>query len=127
MDEAWKGPRTPTILLDVEGGTIGAITLTVSDMKSIEAGERGVFFIERSSSGRNVPHRRGLGMLKLNAAGVVTEEGRSLDQIRAEILGQGGQNVVTPPDVGQNTAPPPGAGQNIVVPPDELLNATRNP
>ena len=85
VEESWKGPYTPTAFLEVEGGTIGDLTLRVSDLEPVDRGQRGVFFIRQSSSGINVPHLRGQGVLKLDQQDVITDGGLSLGEVRASI------------------------------------------
>jgi hypothetical protein len=67
VEERLKGNVAAPGRLDmqVEGGTVGNITLRVSDMPSLQAGERAVVFLEYTPSGTLIPHRRGLGILKL--------------------------------------------------------------
>ena len=81
-----KGAAPETLTLYVEGGTLGDITLHVSDMPLILPGDRGVFFIGRTSSGLDVPHKRGHGILILDADDLVTGTGLSLNDIRSQIV-----------------------------------------
>jgi hypothetical protein len=82
VEEALKG-RPPLVLsLDVEGGTIGDLTLSVSDMETIAKGDRGVFFVTRSTSGANVPHQRGNGVVKLDANNRVRGTSTTLDEVK---------------------------------------------
>src|ERR1044071_9690147 len=46
------------IVMDVEGGTVGDITLTVSDLQPVRTGERAVLFLRQNASGRYLPHLR---------------------------------------------------------------------
>lgn len=83
VDEQLKGPgQSSTIEVDIEGGTVGDLTLTVSDMPSIAIGERATFFLNRGESGVHVPHLRGLGILKLDKHGRVPGSSLTLTQIR---------------------------------------------
>jgi len=91
VDQNLKG-NAPTAFVDVdvEGGTVGVITLKVSDLPSVDRGERAVFFLKRrGGSDVHVPHLRGLGILKLNANDVVTDSSLTLEQIRAMVRGNG--------------------------------------
>jgi len=84
VEEVLKGPaNTPTIEVDVEGGTIGDLTLSVSDLEPIGLGERGVFLLSQSPSGAFVPHLRGQGLLQLDTQDQVRGEPWSLADIRA--------------------------------------------
>ena len=74
-----------SVVLDVEGGTIGEITLRVSDLPRIARGEKAVFFLERNRQGRIVPHQRGLGILKLDAAGRVEGSALTVEGVRRAI------------------------------------------
>ena len=60
----------------------GEITLHVSDLPRVRTGDRGVFFVTRSSEGRNVPHLRGLGIVPLDDGGRVPGTSLTLDMIR---------------------------------------------
>src|SRR6186713_2596277 len=68
VEESLKGQPTQSVPVDIEGGTIGALTLNVSDMPTLREGDRAVFFLNAivSNSGAHRLHRRGLGVLKLD-------------------------------------------------------------
>src|SRR2546422_11385954 len=51
VEESLKGSAPQVLSLDVEGGTVGDITLRVSDMDSIAPGDRGVFFVKEIRPG----------------------------------------------------------------------------
>ena len=85
VDEHLKGPAIPTLDVDVEGGTIGELTLHVSDQETFAPGERAVFFLTRGPGGAFRPHLRGLGLLKLDAANRVPGSSLTLDIIRREV------------------------------------------
>ena len=74
--------------VDVEGGTIGGITLQVSDMPSVAAGEDAILFLERTTRGRLVPHMRGLGILKLDKTGRVEGTDVTLTELRPFLRGR---------------------------------------
>ena len=89
VQEVLKGPpNLTTVVLEVEGGSLGGRTLLVSDIEPVEVDERGVFFVSPGASGANVPHLRGQGILKLDAQNQVIGEPWSLGDIRAEARGQ---------------------------------------
>lgn len=64
--ETMKGGAARALEMDLEGGTIGDLTLTVSDLPVLKRGERAVFFLSPGRSGRLVPHLRGQSILKLD-------------------------------------------------------------
>lgn len=83
VEEVLKGrPASTTIEVDVEGGTIGDLTLLVSDMPMVAAGERATFFLSRGEAGAHVPHLRGLGILKLADNDVVPGTSLALREIK---------------------------------------------
>jgi hypothetical protein len=83
VEEAWKGASPATLLIaTVEGGTIGELTLRVSDMPSLKRGDRAVLFLDQTAPGRYAPHRRGLGILKLTSDGRAEGTGFTLPQLR---------------------------------------------
>jgi hypothetical protein len=85
VDEHLKGPATPTLDVEVEGGTIGQLTLHVSDQDALAPGERAVFFLMRAPDGALRPYLRGQGVLKLDAANRVPGSSLTLDIIRREV------------------------------------------
>jgi len=92
VEETLKGSAQPSVDVEVEGGTIGTLTLRVSDLDEFVPGDRAVFYLKRDRRGALVPHRRGLGLQRLDAAGRARESGATLDDIRAEVragLGRG--------------------------------------
>ena len=82
VDETMKGAPSALVPVDVEGGTVGDLTLSVSDLPSIAPGERAVFFLDRRDSDTYLPHLRGLGILKLDAAGRVRGSSLTVDTVR---------------------------------------------
>jgi hypothetical protein len=83
VEETMKGPAQPEFSVDVEGGTVGSLTLRVSDMPSLHLGDRAVFFTDPGTSSADLPHLRGLGILKLDAANRVEDETNlTLDDVR---------------------------------------------
>jgi hypothetical protein len=84
VDEHLKGAQMAVVDVDVEGGTIGDLTLNVSDQASLVAGDRAVFYLVRDTRGRYVPHLRGQGVLKLDPSNRVPGSSLTLDVIRQE-------------------------------------------
>jgi hypothetical protein len=85
VSETLKGESAPRVDVEVEGGTIGSLTLNVSDQVQFASGERATFFLKRNSRGRYVPHLRGQGLLKLDGSNRVPGSSLTLDVIRREV------------------------------------------
>ena len=85
VNETLKGQAIPTVDVEVEGGTIGELTLHVSDGTSFSPGERAVFYLKRTARGTLVPHLRGLGLLKLDAFDRVSGSSLTLAEIRRQV------------------------------------------
>ncbi len=85
VSETLKGQPLPTLDVEVEGGTIGELTLRVSDQTSFSPGERAVFYLRRTARGTFAPHLRGEGLLKLDASNRVPGSSLTLEQIRREV------------------------------------------
>jgi len=84
VDETLRGPSQGAVDVEVEGGTIGDVTLHVSDLESFTPGERGVFYLKRGSRGSLVPHLRGQGLLKLDRSDRVRGGNFTLADVRRE-------------------------------------------
>lgn len=85
VEETLKGTAQPSVDVEVEGGTIGTLTLRVSDLAEFVPGDRAVFYLERNRRGALVPHRRDLGLQRLDARGLARENGATLEDIRREV------------------------------------------
>jgi hypothetical protein len=85
VEETWKGPHQQIALAAIEGGSIGSLTLRVSDMPTLREGDRAVFFLDRGASGEHVPHGRGAGVLKLGADARVVGTGETVDEVRRAV------------------------------------------
>lgn len=77
------GPEA--LVLEVEGGTIGDLTLSVSDLPTLEPGERAVVFARRNSRGEFVPEGRGHGILKLDSSDRVQGRPLTLAAVRQAV------------------------------------------
>ena len=77
-----RGAEDQDLVMELEGGTIGDLTLTVSDLPVLKRGERAVVFLRQNSHGGLEPHGRGEGILKLDAADRVTGSAVTLSAIR---------------------------------------------
>ena len=89
--ETWKGAPQNVLDLAVEGGTVGDMTLRVSDMPSVRAGERAVFFLDADARGGHTPNGRGRGIIKLDDADRVEGATLSLNDLRQQVRGALGQ------------------------------------
>jgi len=85
VDETLKGTSEQLVDVEIEGGTIGGLTLRVSDLDTFAPGDRAVFYLTHNRRGVFVPHLRGLGLQKLDQGGHVTGSSLTLDQIRREV------------------------------------------
>jgi hypothetical protein len=82
VEETLKGQHQQDVDVEVEGGTIGNLTLRVSDLATFQPGERAVFYLTRAPRGAFVPYMRGQGLLKLDRANKVSGSAVTLDEIR---------------------------------------------
>jgi hypothetical protein len=87
VEDSLKGSNRPILPVDVEGGTIGALTLSVSDMPTLRSGERAVFFLDATASpaGAYRPHRRGLGIMKLDRSNRIVGSSLTLNAVKSEV------------------------------------------
>jgi hypothetical protein len=85
VEETWKGAATPVLQATVEGGTIGALSLAVSDMPALKPGDRAVFFLDANERGGHVPHDRGFGIMKLGAGGKIEGSDQTLGDLRRAV------------------------------------------
>ena len=84
IEETIKGAAPSNVIwMDIEGGTLDGYTLRVSDLPTIQPGERAVFFLDQSEGGIATPHLRGQGILKLNDENVVRGSSLRLQDIRS--------------------------------------------
>jgi hypothetical protein len=87
VSEGLKGARDGQVLqMVVEGGTVGDLTLHVSDIPALRRGERAVFLLEQDGQVL-VPHQRGDGILKIDRENFIPSEHLRLDEVRAFVLG----------------------------------------
>jgi len=85
VDETLKGLAGSVVDLSVEGGTIGDLTLEVSDMPTIKRGERATFFLDHAADGSWIPHDRGFGIMALDANDRVHDTNLTLEDIRLAV------------------------------------------
>jgi len=93
VSETLKGAPAALLRLSVEGGTVGDLTLRVSDLPAVHPGDRGVFFLDDDGSGMHVPHDRGRGVLKLTEADRVEGTTLTLDDVRKQVRDAVGQEA----------------------------------
>lgn len=85
VSETLKGSNEETVVVKVEGGTVGDLTLTVSDMPRMTRGERALLFLDDAPNGGQLPHGRGAGVLKLDREDRVAGRSVSLERVRATV------------------------------------------
>jgi hypothetical protein len=85
IEETLKGEPQSSVNVEVEGGTIGDLTLRVSDVSSFAAGDRAVFYLTRNPRGALVPHLRGQGVLKLDRSDRVADSTVTLADVRRSV------------------------------------------
>jgi hypothetical protein len=73
------------LTLDVEGGTVDGVTLRVSDIQPLEAGEQAILFIDETRDGRKVPHLRGQGIVKVDTNGRLRGSELTVDDVRRAV------------------------------------------
>jgi len=90
IHEALKGPNTGTLVVEFEGGAVGEQSMRASDMDVLPVGRRAVLLVEPTPAGTWRPHRRGLGVLPLDAADRVAGTGVTLADVRRAARVAGG-------------------------------------
>jgi hypothetical protein len=87
VEETLKGAPAQTLTVDIEGGTVGDLTMKVSDVRAVGVGERTVLFVRTNRRGALVPHLRGEGILHLNSRDEDDDEKVTLADVRAKVRG----------------------------------------
>jgi hypothetical protein len=85
VEQMLKGTAANSVVMDVEGGTIGDLTLRVSSQTPVNVGDRAVFFLDQTATGIDVPHLKGQGVLKLTGNDEVQGLGLRLEDIRRAV------------------------------------------
>jgi hypothetical protein len=88
VEETIKGLAPAQMLVTIEGGTMGEVTLRVSDLPPVERGDRGVYFLDEVAPGAHVLHERGRGVLKLTRNNVVEGTSLRLSDVRRLVIGR---------------------------------------
>ena len=87
VEETLKGSPVGVVHVTFEGGTVGDLTLKVSDMPSPRPGDRAVLFLDANELGY-VPHGRGADVyLPLDGRGRARGTTMNLGQIRRAVRG----------------------------------------
>lgn len=86
--ETLKGPHEGVISITIEGGTVGGLTLKVSDMPAMRRGETAVLFLNGRLNGYT-PTSRGQGVLRLDRSGRVAGTDVTLDAVRQRVKAAG--------------------------------------
>ena len=94
VSETLKGAPAAVLQVLVEGGTVGDLTLRVSDLPAVKPGDRAVFFLNRDQSGMETPHMRGRGILRVTETdriegAAATTLGDVRQQVRAALAAGG--------------------------------------
>lgn len=88
VEETFKGASTNQMSLDLEGGTLDGVTLTVSSQTPVRPGDRAVFMLDMKPSGGHEPHLKGQGILKLDSNNNIEGTNLRLDDIRRLAAGK---------------------------------------
>jgi hypothetical protein len=83
VEETLRGVASRRLAVDVEGGTIDGLTLHVAHQPELSPGDRAVLILNEVQSGVHVPHRKGLGLLRLDANNNVEGTSTTLADVRA--------------------------------------------
>jgi hypothetical protein len=80
VEESLRGNAADVVSFEIEGGTVGDLSLEVSDLPALRPGDRGVFALRRDTRGSWVPNRRSLGILLAASA-----PGLDLERVRRAV------------------------------------------
>jgi len=83
VEETLKGFSGKRLDVDVEGGTLDGLTLHVSHQAELAPGDRAIFILNESTTGVQTPHRKGLGLLRLDGNNQVEGTSTTLADVRA--------------------------------------------
>ena len=87
MSESELKAHQETLVVTLEGGTVGDLRLEVSDMPKMEKGKRAVLFLTSDPDGGYLPHGRGNGVVEIGPDNRAKGENLSVDDIRAAVKG----------------------------------------
>lgn len=83
VEETLKGIAARRLEVDIEGGTLDGLTLHVSHQAELASGDRAVLILNESTPGIQTPHRKGLGLLRLDGNNQVEGTSTTLADVRA--------------------------------------------
>ena len=86
VEETLKGTPANLMWIEMEGGTIDGVTLAVSSLPGMKAGDRAVFFLNETASGTHVPHLKGVGIMKLDSSDRIHGSSLRLEDVRRQVL-----------------------------------------
>jgi hypothetical protein len=66
VEETLKGFSARRLEVDIEGGTLDGLTLHVSHQAELAPGDRAIFILNETTTGVHTPHRKGLGLMRLD-------------------------------------------------------------
>lgn len=81
--ETLRGAPARKLQIDVEGGTLGGLTLQVGHQVALEAGDRAVFILDEVQPGLHAPRGKTEGLLRLDPHDRVDGTSATLTEIRA--------------------------------------------
>jgi hypothetical protein len=82
VTERLRGLAPSWLPVEVEGGSVGDVTMEVSDTPMLRRGDRAVFMIDRLKDGRYTLHDRGRGIAPLMADDHIKDSALTLDAVR---------------------------------------------
>ena len=82
VEETLKGSAARRLAVDIEGGTLDGLTLHVSHQPELSPGDRAVLILNESTPGVQTPHRKGLGLLRLDGNNRVEGTSTTLADVR---------------------------------------------
>jgi hypothetical protein len=85
VTETLKGPPAAVVQVVVEGGTVGDLTLKVSDLPTLKAGDKALFFLDGDAAAVLSPHEHGRGILMLSDTDRVKNSTETLDDLRQHV------------------------------------------
>ena len=88
VEETLKGAPAKELAMDLDGGSLDGLTLRVSDLQSLEPGDRAVFFLDDVDGAVFTPHLRGQGILELDNTDMVKGSSLHLNDIRGMARGR---------------------------------------
>ena len=91
VEETMKGAHEASVVVTIEGGSVGDVTLDVSDMPKMEKGKRAVLFLTSAPGGRYLPSGRGAGVAEIDANDRVVGGNLSIDDIRSAVKAEQGK------------------------------------